>query len=142
MRPKTRLDPVIKREEKNEERTRLEMAAAGRKVKSAEEALSGAQNAARSDHRRTATATDWLLAEIAHTRALHEVRTAEYEVKSATLAEGASRAVYTAAHAKAESLRRVAQARVDEILSARDKAESRELDEMGLLIFNQGPRAA
>jgi flagellar biosynthesis chaperone FliJ len=136
MRPRTRLDPVIKIEEKNEERKLHEMAAANRKVKSAEEALLGARDAARTDHRRSATATDWLLAEIAHTRALSDVRNAERAVKSATVEEGASRVAYTAAHSKAEALRRVAQARVDEILTARAKAESRELDDIGLVTFN------
>ena len=34
----------------------------------------------------------------------------------------------------------MAQARVDEILSAREKAESRELDDIGLVTFNSAPR--
>ena len=142
MRPRTRLDPVIKIEEKNEEKRLHEMAAANRKVKSAQDALMGARDAARTDHRRSATAKDWLLAEIAHTRTLNEVRTAEHAVKSANAEEGASRVAYTRAHSKAEALRRVAQARVDEILTAREKAEARELDDIGLLTFNHGPRAA
>jgi flagellar biosynthesis chaperone FliJ len=69
------------------------------------------------------------------------VRTAEHQVKSATAAEGASRVRYGEAHAKAEALRRVANARVGEILAAREKAETRELDDIGLLAF-QRPRAA
>ena len=140
MRPRTRLDPVIKIEEKNEERKLHEMAEANRNVKSAEEALVGARDAARTDHRRAAPATDWMLAEIAHTRALSEVRKAERAVKLATDAEGAARGAYTVAHSKAEALRRVAQARVDEILAAREKAESKELDEIGLITFNGGQR--
>ncbi len=136
MRPRTRLDPVIKIEEKNEERKLHEMAAANRKVKSAEDALDGARDAARTDHRRAAAATDWMLAESAHTRALSEVRNAERAVKAASAEEGAARGAYTIAHSKAEALRRVAQARVDEVLAAREKAETRELDEIGLVTFN------
>jgi hypothetical protein len=143
MRPKTRLDPVVELEERNEERRLREMADASRKARSAEEALVGAQAAARADHRRRAPATDWMLAESAHARALNDVRAAEQAVKSAAEAEGASRKLYTAAHSKAEALRRVAQARVDEILTERAKAETRELDDAGLLQFNTGgPRAA
>jgi flagellar biosynthesis chaperone FliJ len=142
MRPKTRLDPVIKLEEKNEERRLQEMAAAARQRQSAEEALSGAKRAATTDHRHLAPAMDWQLAEIAHTRALHDVRTAEHAVKSATASEASSRKLYTAAHSKAEALRRVAQARVDEIIAAREKTETREMDEVGLVLFNNhGPRA-
>jgi flagellar biosynthesis chaperone FliJ len=140
MRPKTRLDSVIKLEEEKEERRLREMAAAGRQVKSAEETLTGARAAARTDHRRAASATDWLVAEMAHTRALGDVRSAENAVETATSAEGASRQAYTQAHSKAEALRRVAQARVDEILSAREKAESKELDEIGVITFNAAPR--
>ena len=140
MRPKTRLDSVIKIEEEKEERKLLEMAAAGRQVKSAEVALTGAREAARTDHRRAASATDWLVAEIAHTRALLDVRSAENAVKSATAAEGVSRNAYTQAYSKAEALRRAAQARVDEILTARQKAETRELDDIGLQSFNSVPR--
>jgi flagellar biosynthesis chaperone FliJ len=136
MRPRTRLDPVIKIEEKNEERKLHEMAAANRKVKSAEAALTDARDAARGDHRRAATATDWMLAENAHTRALSEVRKAERAMKMASDEEGKARGAYTIAHSKAEALRRVAQARVDEILTAREKAESKELDEIGLITFN------
>jgi len=141
MRPKTRLDSVIKLEEEKEERKLREMAAAGRKVKSAEQALSGARAAAQTDHRRAASATDWMVADLAHTRALNEVRSAENAVKSATTAEGASRQAYTQAHSKAEALRRAAQARVDEILSEREKAESKELDEIGVMTFNTSPRS-
>jgi flagellar biosynthesis chaperone FliJ len=141
MRPRTRLDPVIKIEEKKEERKLHEMAAAGRKVKSAEEALSSARQTAEADHRRPAAAQDWLLAEAAHTRALFEVRTAEHAMKSATVAEDTSRDAYRQAHSRAESLRRVAQARVDEIMAQRAKAEARELDDIGMLTFNANARA-
>jgi hypothetical protein len=141
MRPKTRLDSVIKLEEENEGRKLRDMAAAGRQARSAEDALTGARAAARADHRHSSTATDWLVAEIAHTRALQDVRAAETAMTSATKAEGASRDAYTQAHAKAEALRRVAQARVDEILAARQKTESRELDEIGLITFNAAARA-
>ena len=68
------------------------------------------------------------------------MRAAEHAVKSATEEEGASRTAYTQAHSKAEALRRVAQARVDEIIAAREKAEARELDEIGLRTFNGTPR--
>jgi len=124
-----------------EERRLHEMAAAGRQVKSAEEALTGARAAARTDHRRAAPATDWLVAEMAHTRALGDVRSAENAVKSAATADEASRQAYTQAHSKAEALRRAAQARVDQILSEREKAESKELDEIGVNTFNSAPRA-
>ena len=140
MRPRTRLDPVIKLEERTEQRRLLELAEAGRNVSSAREALTDAQIAATTDHRRTSTALDWQLAELAHTRALHEVRSAEHAVQSATEAVGASRALYAKAHSKAEALRRVSDARAGEIIAQRQKADSREMDELGLLRFAGGAK--
>ena len=55
---------------------------------------------------------------------------------AATDEEGKARGAYTIAHSKAEALRRAAKARVDEILTAREKAETKELDEIGLITFN------
>jgi flagellar biosynthesis chaperone FliJ len=142
MRPKTRLDPVIKLEEKNEERKLLEMAAAGQRAKSAEAALSDAQERARADHRRSATAWDWQLAELAHARALHDVSSAEFNVRSANAEVATTREAYKKVHSKAEALRRVAATRVEEILAARAKAEDKALDEAGALQFTARVRAA
>jgi flagellar export protein FliJ len=142
MRPKTRLDPVIKIEEKKEERKLLEMAAAGQRVKTAEDALSDAQSRARADHRRSATAMDWQLAEVAHARVLHEVSTAQRNVQSAAVEAATTREAYKAAYAKAEALRRVAATRVEEILAAHSKAEDKVLDEIGTVQFTARIRAA
>ena len=142
MRPKTRLDPVIKIEERKEERKLAEMAAAGRQVTFAEKALVSAQAQARADHRRSASASDWQLAELAHARALVDVHSAEHAVRSAHVATTTTRDAYRAVHSKAEALRRVAAARVEEILTSRAKAEGKELDELGVLTFNLRNRAA
>jgi len=142
MRPKTRLDPVIKIEEQKEERKLAEMAAAGRQVTFAEKALVSAQVQARADHRRIASATDWQLAELAHSRALIDVHSAEHAVRSAQVAASNTRDAYRAVHSKAEALRRVAAARVEEILTSRAKAEGKELDELGVVAFNSRNRAA
>ena len=125
MRPRTRLDPVIKIEEKNEERKLREMAAANRKVKSAEEALRG--RARRRPHRSPARGVrDRLDArgERAHARAVRRPQGRARGQGRPPPRKARARGAYTIAHSKAEALRRVAQARVDEILAAREKAES------------------
>ena len=126
MRPKIRLDPVVKLEEQREELRLREMAEAGRKLKSAEEVLAETRARAASDARRTASASDWLLAELSHTRALSDVRAAEHAVRSVSDESTATRTRYTAARAKAEALRRVADLRVNEIIQAREATERRE----------------
>jgi flagellar export protein FliJ len=133
VRPRTRLDPVVKLREQNEELRRRELADAGRKLKTAEEQLEESRARAHSDQRRTASASDWQLAELAHGRALMEVRTAEQAVQSAAEESSASRERYATARSKAEAVRRVAALRVEEILAGREAVERRELDEVGTM---------
>ena len=135
MRPKIRLDPIVKVQEQTEEQRLREMADADRKLRLAEDALVTSRVRAATDTRRSATASDWILADMSHARALSEVRVAEQAVRSATDTSKVSRDEYTAARAKAEALRRVADARVNEILAARAAVERRELDEIGILRF-------
>jgi hypothetical protein len=133
VRPKIRLDPVVKLEEQREELRLREMAEAGRKLKTAEDALEASRARAASDNRRTASASDWLLAELSHTRALSDVRAAEHAVRSASDESAATRTRYRAAHSKAEAIRRVADLRVNEIIQAREATERKELDELAIL---------
>ena len=142
MRPRTRLDPVIKLEEQKEERRLAELAAAGRRVMAAEQALMDAQSRAKADHRRASRAIDWQLTELAHARALVDVHSAQHAVSQAQAVVTTSRDAYKVTHSKAEALRRVAATRVEEILTARAKAEAKELDELGLLTFNGRSHAA
>ena len=133
VRPKIRLDPVVKLEEQREELRLREMAEAGRKLKSAEDTLAASRARAVADERRSASASDWMLAELSHTRALLDVRAAEHAVRSANDESVVTRTRYTEARAKAEALRRVADLRVGEIIQAREATERRELDELAIL---------
>ena len=142
MRPRTRLDPVIKLEEQKEEKRLSELAAAGRQVKTAEQALATAKTLAHADHRRPASAMDWQLAELAHARALVDVHSAERAVHHAHTIITTSREAYRLVHSKAEALRRVAATRVEEILLERAKNENKELDELAIQTFNARSRAA
>jgi flagellar biosynthesis chaperone FliJ len=142
VRPKIRLDPVVKLEEQREELRLREMAEAGRILKTAEDALTASRARAVADERRSASASDWLLAELSHTRALSDVRAAEHAVRSANDESEATRTRYTQAHSKAEALRRVADIRVGEIIQAREASERRELDEIAVLSYARRNMAA
>src|SRR5436189_4973869 len=115
VRPKVRLDSVVKLEETREEKRLSEMSDASRALKAAEDRLAQRKADARMDLRRRASASDWLLTELSHTRALADVRAAEHAVKEATVASTASRDRYTQQYMRAEAMRRVADARADEI---------------------------
>jgi len=131
--PKTRLDPVVKLEEQREELSLRAMAEAARKLNLANKRLSQAKARASADERRRASASDWQLAELSHTRALLDARVAEQEVRTASQESGVTRDAYAAVHSKAESLRRAAAARKNEITQQRETAERREQDELAIL---------
>jgi flagellar biosynthesis chaperone FliJ len=133
VRPKIRLDPVVKLEEQREELRLREMAEAGRRLKTAEDSLADTRARAGADERRPASAWDWQLAELSHTRALSDVRVAEQVVRAASEDSNVTRDRYSAAHSRAEAIRKVAEVRVGEIIQARDTAERREQDELAIL---------
>jgi flagellar biosynthesis chaperone FliJ len=137
VRPKTRLDPVVKLEEQREEQRLAEMSEAARALKAAEELLEQRRAHARADQRRVSSAWDWQLTELSHTRMLSEVRSAENAVHEASAAQAASRDRYTEAYMRAEAIRRVATARADEIVRTRERVERREQDELGILRFRR-----
>jgi flagellar biosynthesis chaperone FliJ len=141
VRPKIRLDPVVKLEEQREELRLREMADAGRRLKTAEEQLAETRARAGTDDRRPASAWDWQLAELSHARALSDVRAAEQAVNSASDESVVTRDRYSVAHSRAEALRKVAEVRVAEILAARNVAERREQDDLAILRHRR-PRAA
>jgi flagellar biosynthesis chaperone FliJ len=135
VRPKIRLDPVVKLEEQREEKSLRAMAEASRKLQTAEELLLQRRASAKTDQRRLASASDWQLAELSHTRALSDVRSAEQAVQAAGQESSVSRDRYAVVHSKAEALRRVAAVRVGEIVQAREAAERRALDDIAILRF-------
>jgi flagellar biosynthesis chaperone FliJ len=137
VRPKLRLDPVVKLEEKREEQRLAEMSNAARTLQVAEEHLAEGRTRAGTDERRQASAWEWQLTELSHTRVLSEVRAAEHAVTEASAASTVSRDRYTEAYGRAEAIRRVAASRVDEIVRARDKVERREQDELGIMRFRR-----
>jgi flagellar biosynthesis chaperone FliJ len=142
VRPKIRLDPVVKLEEQREDLRLREMAEAGRKLKSAEDVLAETRARAQADTRQAACASDWLLAELSHSRALGEMRAAETAVKAASAESVVTRDRYAAAHARAKVLRKVAAIRVGQIIQARAAAELREQDELAILRHSRRSAAA
>lgn len=139
--PKIRLDPVVKLEEQREETSLRAMADATRKLQTAEDLLADKRARAGADERKPASAWDWQLAELSHTRALSDVRSAEQAVRAAGEESNRTRDQYAVVHSKAEALRRVAAVRVSEIVQARAGAERRDLDELAILRHAR-PRAA
>ncbi|MES1172625.1 MAG: hypothetical protein ABUL77_05270 [Bacteroidota bacterium] len=133
VRPKLRLDPVVKLEEQREELRLREMADASRRLQSAEELLNQTRARAGADERRPSRACDWQLAELSHARALLDVRAAEHAVRSASDESSASRVRYTAAHSRAEAVRKIVEARVGEIVQAREAAANKELDDLAIM---------
>jgi flagellar biosynthesis chaperone FliJ len=133
VKPKTRLDPVVRLREQQEQLSLRALADCTRRLESAENHLRDRRANASSDQRGTAPASHWLLTELSHTRALSDVRQAENAVKLATEASSASRESYATAHSSAEAMRKITALRVGEILQLQEVKERREMDELSIL---------
>lgn len=132
-----RLDAVVSLRERDEDKARREMGEAQLQAKAAAEALEAAEAHARHDARKKGRAVDWELAEVAHVRALIDHRVAERAVTGATEKLGSTRKRYVGAHAKADALRRIVDARrVDQDREAAT-AEQKSLDEIAALLFGR-----
>jgi flagellar export protein FliJ len=138
MKPATRLDAVVQLRERDEDRARKELSQAQRLARAAESALEQARRRASTDERGRGTAADWLLADVAHTRALVEARQAEHQARAAQEQLGARRHQFTTAHARAEAIRRLAETRRAEIVRDIESRERKALDEAAILAFGRG----
>ena len=135
VKPATRLDAVVKLREKDEEAARRELADAQRKAAAAEQAAVVALGRAQQDLRARGSAADWELTEIGHFRALRDAAIAERDAQSAGEKVVATRQSWGNAYKKAESMRRVAEARRSEIIAEAESKERKEFDELGALLY-------
>lgn len=135
MKPPIRLDAVVKLREKDEEKVRIELAEAQRAATAAQTAAAAARARARADERGGGMAALWDLAEHAHFRALREAAHAEKLAAAAGERLTTTRQKYATAYKKAETIRRVANARRAEIVAEADSKERKELDEIGTLLY-------
>jgi flagellar biosynthesis chaperone FliJ len=142
VKPKTRLDPVVRLREQHEQLSLRALADCTRQLQSAEDHLRARRAHASSDRRGNAPASHWLLTELSHTRALSDVRQAESAVTVATTATSASRETYATAHSNAEAMRKITALRVDEIRQLQEVKERRELDEFSMLRRRPSSEAA
>ncbi len=134
--PKTRLDKVVKVREKQEEGALGNLANARASLNRARERLAGAVSKAQSDGRQRSPIDYWELEDAAHARALQAVKAAKEQVVTAETAEAVARAGYTTAHQQAQVVRRAADRKKAEIVSSKEKAEQKDLDELATQRFN------
>jgi flagellar export protein FliJ len=137
VKPRTRLDAVVKLRERDEDRARRDLAEAQRHAQAAEKALHDAQLRARHDARSSGTAAHWELADHAHARALVEARQAERTARAATERLGSTRTHYVGAHKRAEAVRKVVEVRRAELVSQAEASERKHLDEIATLLFTR-----
>lgn len=133
MAPSTRLDPVVKLREREEQEARLRLADAIRKTAEARQALLDARLRAAADLRATGVAALWAMVEDSHARAIREVKRLAAEVDRAVAEEERVRAEYVAAHRAAEAVRRVRETRREELRTEAARRERKELDELASL---------
>jgi flagellar biosynthesis chaperone FliJ len=129
-------------QEHRETHSLRELADANRLSAAADDELRVARRRAAQDQRKSGSpAADWQIAESAHTRALADLAVAERSAQSAAQAAGASRSHYLTIHAKAQALRRLQEARREDVERGRDALERRESDELFLMRRGRGQAA-
>ncbi|MGC4120555.1 MAG: flagellar FliJ family protein [Myxococcales bacterium] len=130
---KTRLDVVVKLRERAEDEAQRQLAQARAKTSAAEGALAKARERALADGRGSGDAALWHDADLARQRALREVEKAKEALRSCKVAEEAVRKAFEQRHREAEAVRRVAEARREEIRQQQDRAERKVLDELAAM---------
>jgi flagellar biosynthesis chaperone FliJ len=133
--PRTRLDAVVKVRERDEERALEKLVEARRAAQASQQQLEAARRQALRDERSGGPAFEWDMVELAHRKALTDVRAAEQRVKTATRAESLARDGHVAAHSRAEAVRRVAEARREELIQEQERIERRRTDELAALQY-------
>jgi flagellar biosynthesis chaperone FliJ len=128
-----RLDVVVKVKQREEDRRLERFSKDLRQVEAARDALQQAQRAANTDNRVTGLAAVWSLEEAARQRAVAQVANAKARLDEAAKAAEASRSEWAKARNSAEAVRRVADARRDEVVRELNRRETRDLDELALL---------
>ncbi|MBL8918629.1 MAG: hypothetical protein JNJ54_07215 [Myxococcaceae bacterium] len=128
-----RLDVVVKVKQREQDRRLERFSNDLRQVEAAKEALQQAQHAANTDNRVTGLAAVWSLEEAARQRAVAQVQSAKARLDEASKAAETSRGEWAKARNSAEAVRRVADARRDEVVRELNRKETRALDELALL---------
>jgi flagellar biosynthesis chaperone FliJ len=134
--PKTRLDRLVQVRARREDAALENLARAQVSLGRATQRLAGVRQEARSDGRGPGSAQLWVTEEIAHVRALQDVRAAERDVAQALTREQQARLGYGSAHRDAEVARRAQDKKRTEIKQDSAKREVRALDEIATLRFN------
>jgi flagellar export protein FliJ len=132
---KTRLDSVVDVRERDEDKAMRELGRAQTALKAAQQRSEEARRRAMSDHRARHDVAHWEMMEVAHHRALSDARRAEREVEVLNQSTTKVREQYVVAYQRAEVVRRVADARRTEAQRESDRAETKELDEVGGILF-------
>ncbi len=138
MEPKTRLDRLVQVRERGEDTALERLARAQSSLGRATERLAGRRQVAQADGRGRGTVELWVVEEVAHVRALQDVRSAEGELAKALQGEQAARVGYTTAYRTAEAARRIQEKKRAEAREERDRRERGVLEELATTRFNAG----
>ena len=134
MPPATRLDPLLKLKEREEQRQMIRLAAASRALQAVQELEADLRRKAAGSDLRAAPAEAWMLREEAHQRALRELHQAREAVAAAEKACQAARAAFLVATQTAEAFRKATERKRNEIVQEIERREQKTLEEMAALL--------
>ena len=125
MPPVTRLDPLLKLKEREEQQRLLELAAASRTLQAAQRRVDDLVRTLAGEEVTSGPVESWLLREEAHQRALRDLLQARAAVAAAELAFEAARTACLAAKRTVETFRKVTDRKRAEILREIERREQK-----------------
>ena len=141
MRPKTRLDSLVKLRESEEERARIDLARAAQAKAKAEAEHREAVAKARHDGRSAGCAKRWELVDSAHLRSVAEKHAAAEKAQLAKAGEDRARTSVENAHKRREIASRAANRRRHELIVDANSKELKSADQVATLIYQYRKRA-
>ncbi len=140
MKPKTRLDSLVKLRESEEERARIDLARAAQAKAKAEAEHRLAVEKARHDGRQAGCAKQWELVDSSHLRSIAEKHAAGERATAAKAGEERARSSVENAHKQRDIATRAADRRRHELVVHANAKELKAADQVATLIYQYRKR--
>lgn len=140
MSPPTRLDPLLQVRARAEEQARRALSDTIEARKKAESEVDIAVERVFNDTRTASAVDSWMMADLAHARALMDLAQAQDELKEKQKHENIAQQVHKVAQQQLKAIDRAVQTRREDIEKEQARAEQKSFDDTALMLLKR-PRA-
>jgi flagellar export protein FliJ len=137
MPPATRLDPLLKLKEREQQRRLVDLSNATRALQAAQQRVEDLRRAAARSDLQSGPVELWMLREESHQRALRELQRAREAVTATDKACQVARAAFLTAKRTVETFRKATERKRAEIVREIERSEQKTLEEMAALLAHR-----